>query len=65
MNKLKSFTLFTALLGNTQVSKADFENPDGTPLKVDTDYFGKKRSGTNPKPGPFENPGTGPFSIKV
>jgi alpha-N-arabinofuranosidase len=42
-----------------------FENPDGTPLKIDTDYLGKKRSAANPSAGPFENPGKGLVKIKV
>ena len=29
-----------------------FENPDGTPITFDTDYFGKKR-GEKVIPGPF------------
>ena len=42
-----------------------FENPDGTSLKIDTDYLGNKRSMTNPSAGPFENPGNGALKIKV
>ena len=29
-----------------------YENPDGSPITFDTDFFGKKRSGTI-IPGPF------------
>ena len=59
-------TLVTAeLLGKAKLPQLPFENPDGSPLSVDTDYFGKKRSETNPTPGPFENPGSGPLMIKV
>ena len=29
-----------------------FENPDGTPITFDTDYFGKKRRDSS-LPGPF------------
>jgi alpha-N-arabinofuranosidase len=46
----------TDLLGRAQVPDALFENPDGSPVRIDTDYFGKRRSRTNPAPGPFENP---------
>ena len=30
-----------------------FEQPDGTPYRIDIDYFGKKRNEGNPFPGPF------------
>ena len=43
----------SALLGNTNVSKLPFVNPDGTPHRLDTDYFGSKRNSENPAPGPF------------
>jgi alpha-N-arabinofuranosidase len=55
----------TALLGRAKISNAAYENPDGTSLKVDTDYFGKKRSQTNPSAGPFEDPGEGKLKLKV
>lgn len=55
----------TALLGNAVVPNLPYENPDGTPLKIDTDYFGKPRNETNPFAGPFENAGTGQFTLKV
>jgi hypothetical protein len=54
----------TNRLGLAAVPKVAYENADGTPLKVDTDYFGKKRS-VKPTPGPFENPGQGPLKLKV
>jgi len=55
----------TALLGRAKIPDAAYENPDGTPLKLDTDYFGKRRSETNPSAGPFENPGEGKLTLKV
>jgi alpha-N-arabinofuranosidase len=45
----------TALLGKAKISNAAYETPDGSPLKLDADYFGKKRDRKNPFPGPFEN----------
>ena len=42
-----------------------YENPDGSPLKIDTDYFGKPRDATHPTAGPFEKPGTGAVVLKV
>lgn len=44
----------TARLGTTVVTEAPFENADGSPIRVDTDYFGVARSETAPFPGPFE-----------
>ena len=55
----------TALLGRAKIPNAAYENPDGTPLKIDTDYFGKKRSEAHPSAGPFENPGEGKLTLKV
>jgi hypothetical protein len=55
----------TALLGQAEVPNAAYENPDGTSLKIDTDYFGKKRSEAKPSAGPFENPGEGKLRLKV
>ena len=55
----------TELLGKTKISDAAFENPDGKPLCVNVDYFGKPRDEANPTPGPFENPGEGLLKLKV
>ncbi|MBE3098457.1 MAG: right-handed parallel beta-helix repeat-containing protein [Planctomycetes bacterium] len=55
----------TELLGKAAIPNLPYERPDGTPIRVSTDYFGKSRSETNPTPGPFENPGTGPLVLKV
>jgi hypothetical protein len=41
-----------------------FENPDGTPVTINTDYFGVSRP-MNPTPGPFENYREGPQEFKV
>ena len=55
----------TKLLGKAKIPDQAFENPNGSPLKVDADYFGKKRNDENPTAGPFENPGQGRLSLKV
>jgi alpha-N-arabinofuranosidase len=56
----------TALLGRAKVPDLPFENADGSPLRVDRDYFGKPRHVGNPSPGPFEPRGSGePMKIKV
>lgn len=43
----------TEYLGEAFEPEQKFENPDGTPILFDRDYFGEKR-GINPVPGPFE-----------
>jgi alpha-N-arabinofuranosidase len=55
----------TALLGKAKIPDLPFENPDGSPLKLDTDYLGKKRNANNPFPGPFESIKNGKQEIKV
>lgn len=44
----------TASLGKAIVPGLPFENADGSPVRIDTDYAGKKRDIANPSPGPFE-----------
>jgi hypothetical protein len=55
----------TALLGKTRVAGLPYEDRDGAPLKVDTDYFGTFRDASAPTPGPFEKPGTGQVRLQV
>jgi len=55
----------TELLGKAKIPDLPFEQADGSPYRIDTDYFGRKRNMENPFPGPFENPGTGTLSLKV
>ena len=62
---LKTQFVTTELLGKAKMPNEAFENPDGTPLKIDTDYFDKKRSDSNPSSGPFENSGRGVLKLKV
>lgn len=46
----------TDLLGMAVTPQARFEKPDGSPLRIDRDYFGQRRDKDNPFPGPFEHP---------
>jgi alpha-L-arabinofuranosidase len=55
----------TDLMGKAKVPNLPFENGDGSPFVVNTDYFGKKRDKANPFPGPFELPKAGQQSLKV
>jgi alpha-N-arabinofuranosidase len=55
----------TELLGNATTPKLPYELPDGTPLRINVDYFGRARNEANPTPGPFENPGDGMQCLRV
>jgi hypothetical protein len=55
----------TSLLGKAMIPGLGYENPDGSPLTLDTDYCGKPRNATAPTVGPFETPGTGTQTITV
>jgi alpha-L-arabinofuranosidase len=63
LKQAKTRLVDTALLGKAKVSGLAYEKPDGSPLKIDTDFLGKKRNETTPAPGPFEKPGAGPFTL--
>jgi len=65
VQKSNTTLVTTELLGKAKIPGLPFENPDGSPLKIDTDYFGKRRNEASPTAGPFENPGAGPLTLKV
>jgi hypothetical protein len=55
----------TRVLGKAVIPGLPYEQSDGSPVRVDRDYFGKTRNEANPTPGPFEAPGAGPLRLKV
>ncbi len=63
--KAKTTLVTTERLGKAKVSGCGYENPDGTPLKIEKDYFGKPRNLKNPTPGPFETTESGRLTFKV
>ncbi len=65
MPKAATTLVTTELLGNAKIPNVAYENPDGSPLKIDRDYFSKKRSRTYPFAGPFEKPDKGKGTVKV
>jgi hypothetical protein len=65
LSSVNTKLITTDLLGKTKMSKAFYENPDGTALSIDTDFLGNKRRSAHPTPGPFENPGNGLAKIRV
>jgi len=65
LKQAKTSLVTTERLGKAKVPGVGYENADGSPLTIDTDYFGKKRSASNPTPGPFEDPGAEPVVLTV
>ena len=61
----KNKLVTTELLGKAKIPNLPYVNPDGTPLKIDSDYFGKQRDQGNPSAGPFEDPGKGKLNLKL
>jgi alpha-N-arabinofuranosidase len=55
----------TESLGPAVIPNLPYEQPDGRPIRIDVDFFGKKRNSANPTPGPFEDPGAGPLELKL
>jgi len=55
----------TGFLGRTRIPKARFDNPDGTPLTIERDYSGNKRTEQNNLPGPFVNIKGDNITVKV
>lgn len=55
----------TESLGTTRVAGLPYENPDGSPFAVDTDYSGNPRNASRPSPGPFAHPQGGPARYRV
>jgi len=52
-------------LGVVVIPKMAFEEPDGSRIRIDTDYLGKQRNHDNPFAGPFDNIGEGPVATEV
>ena len=52
LGKFKDGIICTETLGKAFEPEEAFENPDGTPIQFDTDYFGNHR-GISAVPGPF------------
>ncbi len=65
LNRAGSVLVTTDLLGKAKTSKVAYENPDGSPLKIDTDYIGAKRDKKSPFPGPIEVTKSGQQNLQV
>jgi hypothetical protein len=64
LDSVKTETVTTERLGKTRLSKAAYEQPDGSPIVIDRDCLGVERK-KNPLPGPFEHLKEGENMIKV
>lgn len=53
------------MLGKAVIPNLPFEQADGSPVNIDSDYTSKKRDKTNPFPGPFEISKSGKQRFKV
>jgi alpha-N-arabinofuranosidase len=65
LTEQKRALVTTTSLRPAAIPNLPFENPDGTPLKIDTDYLGQQRDNTNPSPGPFEIKKSGLQKVKL
>ncbi|MBI3681559.1 MAG: right-handed parallel beta-helix repeat-containing protein [Acidobacteria bacterium] len=65
MRKAATRLVNTEMLGKAKIPGLPYENAEGSPVVIDTDYSGKKRNTAAPFPGPFENPGHGDLKLKV
>ncbi|MCX7044802.1 MAG: right-handed parallel beta-helix repeat-containing protein [Candidatus Sumerlaeota bacterium] len=63
--KSKTALVTTKLLEKAKIPGLAYENADGTPVVIDTDYLSKKRDAAKPSAGPFENPGAGKLNLRV
>jgi alpha-N-arabinofuranosidase len=55
----------TELLGRAKLPDLSYEQPDGSPYRIDTDYSGERRNTANPFAGPFELPRGGRHVLKA
>ncbi len=63
VKEAETLSIHTEMLGQTFISEAVFENPDGTSFLLDEDFFGNARDTGSPTAGPFEM--TDPGELKV
>jgi alpha-N-arabinofuranosidase len=64
-NPAQTRIVTTEMLGKASVPDLQYLDFDGTPLKLDTDYFERKRDPVRPNPGPFEKCGSGRVMLRV
>jgi len=65
ISRMNNQVVSTELLGKAMIPDQRFENPDGTVITIDIDYFGKQRNQENPFPGPFSFEGKDLIRLQV
>jgi len=65
LKQARTAPVTTGTLGNARVPNLPYENADGSPVRVDRDFLGRKRSGSTPSPGPFEGLGAARRSVRL
>lgn len=63
--QVNTVTATTDFLGIAFEPELPFDNPDGTPLCIENDFFGNPRPAGRMTPGPFEGIGSGPQKIRI
>ena len=63
-DEMKTEIVTTERLGMPRLTEELYENPDGTPICINTDLLGRKR-GANPTAGPLEGLKAGEQKIKI
>jgi len=61
----KNPLVMTEMLGESLLARQSFTDYGASPLRIDSDYFGKKRNEQDPAPGPFENIKEGRMILKL
>lgn len=64
LDGLQTSRVTTERLGKAKLPRQAYEQPDGSPIDIATDYLGNARS-NQPKPGPLEPIKDGAIRIKV
>lgn len=64
LDDLQTSRVTTGRLGKAKLPRQAYEQPDGSPIDIATDYLGNVRS-NQPKPGPLESIKDGAIRIKV
>lgn len=62
--QLDTKLITTEFLGNTRITEGCYENPDGTPVRMDVDLVGNRR-GVHPVPGPLQSLLPGCHKVKI
>ena len=65
LREVEASPVTTELLGKAKIPALPYVNPDGSPIKIDRDYFGNPRNASRPLPGPFEPQQEGALVLKV